>query len=171
MRQKLFTLAAGVSAVLCAVVCVLWVRSCWRCDLLGHKSASGVAMGLQSYRGSIGVIWIQEPARGPRERHFGYNSTPVRGWDEFITDTGGHGTAGFRHVQIPGRFGYTFVPLWLLLTVFAVLPALAARQWMREWKRRSVGRCPVCGYDLRATPGRCPECGAVPAAAAKGERA
>ena len=28
-----------------------------------------------------------------------------------------------------------------------------------ELRRR--GRCPNCGYDLRASPGRCPECGAA----------
>jgi hypothetical protein len=28
MSRKLFTLAAGVSAVLCIALCVLWVRSC-----------------------------------------------------------------------------------------------------------------------------------------------
>jgi hypothetical protein len=27
---------------------------------------------------------------------------------------------------------------------------------------REQGRCPACGYDLRASPGRCPECGTVP---------
>ncbi len=48
----------------------------------------------------------------------------------------------------------------LLLTGGFVL----ALRWAHARRlRRPAGRCPTCGYDLRATPSRCPECGTVPA--------
>ena len=43
--------------------------------------------------------------------------------------------------------------------------ALVMTPLMRRNYRLAVsenGLCPICGYDLRATPDRCPECGAVP---------
>jgi hypothetical protein len=35
-----------------------------------------------------------------------------------------------------------------------------ARQ-MKRRRRERGGLCPMCGYDLRATPEKCPECGAI----------
>ena len=52
---------------------------------------------------------------------------------------------------VPG-VGFGVVPL-----VWLGARAAAGR---RHRRRMATGRCPACGYDLRATPGRCPECGA-----------
>ena len=60
------------------------------------------------------------------------------------------------------------VPHWLLALAFCLTPILWLNRVARSWRMRcrtSQGRCPTCGYDLRATPERCPECGmAVPPA-------
>ena len=52
-----------------------------------------------------------------------------------------------------------FIPLWLPSLIFggllfwSLLPALVCR------KRKKLGLCLKCGYDLRASKDRCPECG------------
>ena len=62
---------------------------------------------------------------------------------------------------------YVVLPWWLLTLAFAVMPVVRWRSWRKARTHQSAGRCPNCGYDLRATPDRCPECGR-PADAASG---
>ena len=52
-------------------------------------------------------------------------------------------------------------PAWLLTVILAVLPAAWGLGAYRRRRRKRMGLCSVCGYDLRASPDRCPECGTV----------
>ena len=85
-----------------------------------------------------------------------------RGWRLWVAQyeslkykqLGGNGQFVARQLSV--RTG----PLFLL---GLVIPTLALMSRLRR-RKDDVGRCLVCGYDLRATPDRCPECGKVPAA-------
>jgi hypothetical protein len=50
-------------------------------------------------------------------------------------------------------------PLLALMLVFAATPAVRFNHAMRRRRRRRLGHCLSCGYDLRASKDRCPECG------------
>jgi hypothetical protein len=54
------------------------------------------------------------------------------------------------------------VPFWFLVMLAAPYLCMFAVSEFGLYKRRSIGRCKRCGYDLRATPNHCPECGLVP---------
>jgi hypothetical protein len=52
------------------------------------------------------------------------------------------------------------VPYWFLALASGIGSIyLFAAPRRRQSKRRNLGLCMTCGYDLRATPEGCPECG------------
>src|SRR5579862_6322324 len=55
-----------------------------------------------------------------------------------------------------------WIVVLLPLGAIACVERLDRYRRARQSCRRSMGLCPFCGYDLRATPGRCPECGQAP---------
>ena len=76
---------------------------------------------------------------------FHVEGNSLRGWDE----------RGERIAY--GSWSAVAVPFWSLAT--APLPARWLWGRVRQRRLKRVGRCPACGYDLRATPEGCPECG------------
>ena len=51
------------------------------------------------------------------------------------------------------------MPLWIPGFVLALVPAFCITPLYRSRKRKKLGLCSKCGYDLRASKDRCPECG------------
>jgi hypothetical protein len=189
MRRKLFTLAAGASAVLCAGVCVLWVRSYFAADRLFWQGWDDE--GDRSYRrqdmilsGSGGVGMSRVVQSGPRESYRmsidrwlartgprPFHAALPAAYPDFMGDKpvwGGFKWSGSTYMEAgrtrPRAYGWqVVVPYWALFAVTASLPLGWGWRWQRRRRLAAFGHCAACGYDLRATPDRCPECGAVPA--------
>lgn len=53
------------------------------------------------------------------------------------------------------------VPLWIPVAILALILTLCCLPERRRRKRKKLGLCLQCGYDLRASEARCPECGAA----------
>jgi len=60
-----------------------------------------------------------------------------------------------------GQRSIVEIPLWLILPVLLILPAMKVAANFRLRRRGKLNLCLACGYDLRASADRCPECGAT----------
>jgi hypothetical protein len=181
VKRRFFNLLAAVSLVMCAAAAAAWVLSySARAGSVGRRNwrvrASLVEVritGVAIHRGRVAVGSVTRTlgrtapggsgpthadwfvGRGPLTLDVGqwFDRPSGLGFDLAISRSGGFD-------------GWVaFVPCWfvcLMTAVSVVVPLTLARR-RRAARRRLMGLCPSCGYDLRATPERCPECGtAVP---------
>ena len=184
VRRHVLTLCSLISLLLCIAVCALWVRSYSRCEwfevgnetrwrTVGSSSGRLYAATWTNYARNYGQILHSYPRAS-----VGSRALSVRGDSVQVPYTVGGlavGTLNRSFYRIgPFLFGtgtggddvFLVVPHWAPAALTLALPVAWLVRRRREYRNRMQGRCPKCGYDLRATPDRCPECGAVPTVAA-----
>jgi hypothetical protein len=166
MGRKLFTLAAGASAVLCAGVCVLWVRSYAHHDGLTMMLSDNRVAVAGSVRGGVEFVAITNPPERAYSSRLWSEQQPISPLPRYTHAGFGAVTFTQTMAELDGvqtrqvGFGAVVIPFYAVLLATVILPTW----WLLTRRRqRKPGTCPRCGYDLRATPDRCPECGAVPA--------
>jgi hypothetical protein len=109
-------------------------------------------------RGRDRLLWASESPLAPGEKPQPNLPMIYYSWNRIGLDL-----IDNRQEQDPihykGSYFLIRFPSWLLVLLTSILPGL----WLlrRSQKRVDGNLCPVCSYDLRATPDRCPECGTV----------
>ena len=186
MRRRLFPFAAGMSALLCVAVCVLWVRSHWLIDTLCYETSPTDWTQRLCVVGSAGghlFISVNDCERHGFLSFREWELAEMHGWHNKFGEVTDESYADWS--LKPGRdpdqrlvvFGFqgewtdkdsfgavhraAAIPFYALFLLSAVLPIMWIRRRRRAAVVKAAGLCPSCGYDLRATPDRCPECGAT----------
>jgi hypothetical protein len=160
MRGLRWTLLVLTAALLLAW-CALWVRSYWRIDCV-RRPVGWIYLGNISIFSNCGMVQMLFGANLTSPRIFGelqYEAMPA---GRQVTSADGE-TRGIASFRIPTTrpmqsYRWYVFPHWLPAVGLSLLLWWLARPLWRGWRTRP-GHCPVCGYDLRATPNRCPECG------------
>ncbi len=104
-----------------------------------------------------GVIWSRAEGWNVPARSGWYSVGTWRRWDTRWLPS--------RRVRwLRGRCVDRYIPFWIPTAFFALTTSSVYllpfhRDRRRRRKRRMLGLCLECGYDLRGSKDRCPECG------------
>ena len=178
VRRKLFNLATALSLMLLIALVIAWVayfdvvRGFIRSSSNADARTSRVDWFVIA-RGKL--VWSMsrwDPSTAADRTSTRYNAyykaepadpTPMVAWDAQSLHFLGFEVSRGIGFYANNRWQHVAIPCWFLSAVLLALPAVHGRLSYVRRKRQRLGRCPTCGYDLRATPGRCPECGTVTA--------
>ena len=167
------TIAAAASLLAFAVFLAVHLRSRSTADYL-WSNGQRHALGLFCSRGQVHITlrtWNQPaPLTSCRPAWETYLSQPRR---DLVAQLGQYQSTvrdafGFAYADswaTPTRSRDLILPLWILEILAALMSGLLIRSLIRSHRslrRRRLGQCENCGYDLRVTPQRCPECGVIP---------
>jgi hypothetical protein len=148
--RRFFNAIAIISLLLFAASLIMWIRSYWTLDIVSFRQAGFhelVTWSLYSRDGGVELFGEKR-----------YVTTIPPGHD-------------FMWVSAPLNMMSTPPPwVWnpnsmlsygIIAAFTGALPLwwLIHRYFGTVARRRRLGLCANCGYDLRATPDKCPECG------------
>jgi hypothetical protein len=79
-------------------------------------------------------------------------------YDQLVMRAPGRDPWSFNYnYAVFGFFCVAYLTFWVIRLI--AIESTAARRRAAANRLLQDGKCPVCSYDLRATPERCPECG------------
>ena len=168
LRRITFRMLSAVSAVLSILFLVFWVRSQRSADWWYASNGAGTeAAVLTCTNGVCGAVDWRLELRIKSSGTLMHLVAPPMPLSSTVVM---HTFVGFGWYSgvIEGKKSYAVsIPYWAAAMFMLLLPGISFREFRRRRreKRQAGALCPICSYDLRATPDRCPECGHVPAAA------
>jgi hypothetical protein len=183
MKRRLVNLLTALARLLLVAVAALWIRSYFVGEEVGwprrvpgsgefrviyvHSGAGGLSVSFLSAAPTDAAQTATMKAAVEREPLY----RRVDPWPRYpwVRTPARLRSLGFQTTLDPQAQASSIrpvrrfvIPYWFPAVMAAGLPVIRpAVAASRERRRRRIGLCPSCGYDLRATPGRCPECGAT----------
>jgi hypothetical protein len=172
---------AIISLTLALAVLILWLAAINHRGVVISKFGSrgveimsnGRLMSVWFYRGyPSSTPWHWTSGNGSSRHEWGPPDY------EYAGESGGGGGAVLELIEFSGYTNYRGrhgandfqvswqaygMPVWAPFVAFAAFPlywcTVTLRRARRTARRRRLGLCEACGYDLRGSADRCPECG------------